>query len=198
MQHRRRGTWGLRKRPPELGDRSLVVTLRDERLPPENKGFGVRGIDLNGPPKFLDRSLVVTLRNERPPPQSKGVGVAGIKLHRLPKVLDGRCRVLLDVEEDLAPGYVGVVVQGQLLVPTLLAIEQLSQMAETDTPESPAHGALVETRGLGGIADRGTQRSERQVRALGHEHHGLSPGHSDAAGDPGPQAGKRAGQSALA
>ncbi len=64
-----------------------------------------------------------------------------------------------------------LLVEGQLVVPALGAIEQGHQMAEIDPLQRRAHRGIVEPLRPVRIAHGGAQRAERQIRPLRHEHH---------------------------
>ena len=90
-----------------------------------------------------------------------------------------------------------LLVQRQILVPPLLAVQQRHEVIQTDPLERAADGSAVETIRLGGVAHRGVQTAERQVRSLRHEHHAVPWRQVDGAAAPWPQARHRPEQLAL-
>ena len=76
-------------------------------------------------------------------------------------------------------------------VPPFLAVQQRHEVIQTDPLERAADGSAIETIRLGGIAHRGVQTAERQVRSLRHEHHIVPWRQVDGAAAPWPQARHR-------
>ena len=81
-----------------------------------------------------------------------------------------------------------LLVQRQLPVPALRAVERGRKVAEIDPLESGAHGRIIEAAGLGGVAHRGVQRAARQIGSLRHEHRRLARRQLDRPGAPRPHA----------
>ena len=67
-----------------------------------------------------------------------------------------------------------LLVERQLSVPTFRTIQRGHEVAEVNPLERRDHRGLLEAAGLGGIADGGARRAERQIGPLRHERHLLA------------------------
>ena len=102
------------------------------------------------------------------------------------------------VQQQARKGQPLLLVEPQLSVPAVRTVERGHKVAEIDPLERGTHNRIIETAGVGGVGHGGTQRAERQIGLLRHEHHGLARRQLDRADAPRPHAREGPEQRALA
>jgi hypothetical protein len=100
------------------------------------------------------------------------------------------------MQKQAGKGEALLFLQGQCLIPALLAIERGRQMAKPNPLECARHRKVFKTLRRCRVADAGAKRAQWNIGPRRHVLHGVPRRQVDGPGAPGPEAGERTEQGA--